>query len=210
MLELVHDQRSPEWVRARIGHLTASRMPAAMAFTKAGKETEERRKLKIDIVAERMTGLAQEYFVSAAMKWGVEQEPFARQEYEMRTGELVGDVGFVAHPEIEYLGASPDGLVGADGLVEIKCPTSNTHIAYLLERLVPDQYKPQMIVQMMCTGRRWCDFVSFDPRMPEQRQLMIVRYVPTTDEMAKCETVAREFLREVDQLFDLVTREETR
>jgi hypothetical protein len=119
---------------------------------------------------------------------------------------LITDVGFIPHPTISDFGASPDGFVD-DGLIEIKCPTSTTHLQYMLNRVVPEQYKPQMLTQCACTGRKWVDFVSYDPRMPEPQQLFIIRYEPTAEELAGIEEEARIFLDEIDAMFDAITME---
>jgi putative phage-type endonuclease len=122
-----------------------------------------------------MTGKPAESYSNAAMAWGTEQEPFARAAYEAAKDVLVEEVGFIVHPSIEGAGASPDGLVGLFGLVEIKAPNSSTHIQTLLDQKVPEKYNTQMQWQMACTGRQWCDFVSFDPRMADGLQLFIKR-----------------------------------
>lgn len=200
-------QGSAEWHSARTGKLTASRMRSAMSFLKNGKESAEREKLKIEILCERMTDQVADHFVNPAMKWGIDTEPKAKEAYEELTGELVRNVGFFDHPNIEHCGASPDGMIGADGLIEIKCPTSATHLAWRIAGAVPEEHKPQMILQLACTGRRWCEFVSFDPRMPEAQQLFIRRYTPTVEEVAEVEESARKFLAEIEAMFEKVTEQ---
>lgn len=192
-------QRSTEWLDARLGHLTASRMNDAFDLLAKGGEGQKRKNYRLELIAERLTGQRADFFESYAMRFGTEQEPSARSAYEAETGDLVQEVGFIKHPWIDWAGASPDGLVD-DGLIEIKCPTSTTHITYLLEDKVPDQYKNQMMWQMLCTGREWCDFVSFDPRMPEGLQLMIKRFHPTVDELKDCEIKAMTFLNTVQEM----------
>jgi len=168
------EQRSTEWFTARLGKVTASRVADVIAKTKTGYSTS-RDNYMAQLVCERMTGTQGESYNNAAMQWGTDQEPLARAAYEAAKDVLVDEVGFVIHPTISNAGASPDGLVGDDGLIEIKCPNTATHIDTLLSDKVPSKYNTQMQWQMVCTGRKWCDFVSFDPRMPEGLQLFIQR-----------------------------------
>lgn len=199
------DQGSPQWVRERIGKLTASRMGDVMAMTKAGKPSEARTKYLQQLVAERMTDSAMEFFVTAAMQHGIDNEPLAAEEYELLTGEIVLPAPFVPHPEIENFGASPDRLVGDDGLIEIKCPATTNYVAWRLSGDIPEQYRWQMTAQLACTRRRWCDFVAYDPRVLVGPQLWIKRFEPAAEEIEKCEHAARQFLSEVDELFTKVT-----
>lgn len=164
-------QGTDEWFAARLGKVTASR--AADVMTKKGSAA--RANLSAQLVLERITNTKGESFSSAAMQWGVDQEPFARAAYEAHNGVWVDTVGFVQHPTIERAGASPDGLVGHDGLVEIKCPNTATMIDTLLTGKVPGNYATQMQMQMACTGRAWCDYAVFDSRMPVKAQLFVKR-----------------------------------
>jgi len=164
-------QGTDEWFAARLGTVTASR--AADVMTKKGSAA--RANLSAQLVLERLTNTKGESFSSTAMQWGVDQEPFARAAYEARSGVWVDTVGFVQHPTIERAGASPDGLVGHDGLVEIKCPNTATMIDTLLTGKVPGNYATQMQMQMACTGRAWCDYAVFDSRMPVKAQLFVKR-----------------------------------
>jgi putative phage-type endonuclease len=168
------EQRSEEWFAARCGKVTASRVADIMARTKTGPSASRENYLA-QLVCERMTGKPAESYSNSAMAWGTEQEPFARAAYESAKDVLVEEVGFVPHPSFSEAGASPDGLVGEFGLVEIKCPNTATHIQTLLEQKVPEKYNTQMQWQMACTQRHWCDYVSFDPRMAEGLQLFIKR-----------------------------------
>lgn len=168
------EQRSSEWFNARLGKVTASRVADVISKTKTGYSTS-RENYMAQLVCERMTGTQGESFSSAAMQWGTDQEPLARAAYEAAQDVLVDEVGLVIHPIISMAGASPDGLVGDDGLIEIKCPNTSTHIDTLLSEKVPSKYNTQMQWQMACTGRKWCDFVSFDPRMPDGLQIFIQR-----------------------------------
>ena len=164
-------QGTDEWFAARLGKVTASR--AADVMTKKGSAA--RANLSAQLVLERLTNTKGESFSSAAMQWGVDQEPFARAAYEAHSGVWVDTVGFVQHPTIERAGASPDGLVGQDGLVEIKCPNTATMIDTLSTGKVPSNYTTQMQMQMACTGRAWCDYAVFDSRMPVKAQLFVKR-----------------------------------
>jgi len=167
-------QGSAEWLAARVGKITASRMADLTAKTKSGWGAS-RANYAAELLCERLTRACAPRFVNDAMRWGTDQEPFARQAYSERHGVDVFEVGFIAHPEIERAGASPDGYVGDDGLVEFKCPNTATHIETLLRGVVPDKYVLQMQFQMACAGRDWCDFVSFDPRLPEHMRLFVRR-----------------------------------
>jgi putative phage-type endonuclease len=187
----------PKWWAARLGKVTASRVADVVAKTKNGYSAS-RDNYMADLIVERLTGQKASSFSNAAMDWGVEQEPNARAAYSARTGELVEEVGFIDHPAITGSGASPDGLVG-EGCVEFKCPNTATHLDTLLADEVPGKYITQMQWQMACTRRPWCDFVSYDPRLPEHLQLLIVR-VPRDDKrIAELEAEVRKFLAEVDE-----------
>lgn len=192
-------QGTEAWFERRIGKLTASRMADVLATTKSGPSASRKNYLA-QLVAERLTGTRQESFTNAAIEWGVENEPLARAEYEILTDYSVEQVSFVDHPDIEWCGASPDGLVLDSGLVEIKCPNTATHIEYLLAGKPPAKYVPQMLLQLACTGRKWCDFVSYDPRMPDEHRLFVVRFEPKRDEILAVEQAAIEFLAEVEQV----------
>jgi len=193
-------QGTPEWLAARSGHVTASRINDLMAKIKTG-EAAARRDYKAQIVAEILTGAPQgDTFTNDAMRWGTDTEPFARAAYETRAGVLVDEVGFVLHPTIERGGASPDGLVGEDGLTELKCPKTATHLSYLLEGVVPSQYQNQMLWQMACCERAWCDFASFDPRLPEDMQLFVIRFPRDDVRIKAIETEVNAFLAEVDDI----------
>jgi putative phage-type endonuclease len=191
------EQRTDEWFASRLGKVTASRVADLMATTKSGYAAS-RDNLMVQLAIERLTGQQQESFNSLAMQWGVDQEPFARAAYEIATSQMVDECGFVPHPTIEMAGASPDGLVGDDGLVEIKCPLTSTMIETLLTQKVPSKYITQMQMQMACTGRLWCDFVSFDPRLPAKAQLWVKRVPRDLDFIQKMEAEIIKFLAELD------------
>lgn len=198
---------SNEDLVARMGKLTASRMPDAMDYKKNGEPGTNRRKYMMEVVAERLTNVMVPHFVTPAMQWGIDNEEIAKIAYMAETGRDIQDAHFVDHPVIDAFGATPDALV-LDGLVEIKCPTTVKFVEWLIAGTVPDEHKPQMIAQLLCTGRQWCDFVAFDPRMPEGRRLFIRRYEPTPDERVNVEGHAIQFLAEVDALFHKVVEAE--
>ena len=193
----MNEQGSPEWFAARCGKVTASRVADIIAKTKTGYSTS-RDNYMAQLVCERLTNTPTEGFTNAAMQWGIEQEPFARAAYETAKGVMVEEVGFIVHPEIDMSGASPDGFVGVNGLVEIKCPNTATHIATLLDQKVPEKYITQMMWQMACTERPRCDFVSFDPRMPEKHQLFIKRIDFDKQLVDSLENLVIQFLGDVD------------
>lgn len=185
-----------DWVQARLGKLTASRFSDAIAKTKQGWSAS-RRKYMIELIAERLTGQPSVTYLSQPMLWGIESEPNARAAYERKIGETVITTGFVDHPRIPNCGCSPDGLVGYDGLVEIKCPETRTHIAYLMDRDIPAEYKIQMHWQMACTGRMYVDFVSYDSRLPLSASLLIMRVNRDEHLIKELETEAITFLQEM-------------
>lgn len=169
------EQRSPEWFAKRLGKVTASRINDVLATLKNGNEAATRRAYRFQLALERLTGKQEQGFSSAAMQWGTDCEPLAVAAYEAQTGCIVTAAEFEQHPAIPMAGASPDGLIGASGLLEIKCPNSATHFEWMLAGQVPAEHQNQMLWQMACTGRAWCDFVSYDPRMPEYAALFIKR-----------------------------------
>jgi len=194
------EQRTEEWFSARLGKVTASRVADVLAKIKSG-ESASRKNYKMELVVQRLTNKVGESFTNAAMEWGTEQEPFARMAYEADTGTFVKEEGFVDHPTIEGFGCSPDGIVG-EGLIEIKAPNTANHIETVLENKVPSKYIPQMQCQMACTGAKWCDFVSFDPRVPEDLQLFVVRVERDQEYIDSMEVEVKQFLSEVLDLFN--------
>lgn len=195
---------TPAWIASRRGCLTASRVADALAVLKTGKPSESRRKLMFELLAERMTGIAVDHFVTPAMQWGLDNQADAIAEYETLTGELVGPEVFVLHPEIDFAGATPDGLVNHDGLLEVKCPTTPKHLTWLTAGEVPDEHKPQMLFQLACTRRQWVDFVSFDPRIKGKARLLVRRFEPHIDEIKKVEDGVRQFLDELQSLSEQI------
>jgi putative phage-type endonuclease len=190
-------QRTSEWHRARLGKVTASRVSDLLSRTKSGWGAS-RANYKAQLVAERLTGSVADGYTNAAMQWGTDMEPEAVASYAFYHGADPAPVGFVPHPTIAMAGASPDRLIGDDGLIEVKCPNTATHIETLLEGAVPGKYRLQMMWQMACTGRQWCDFVSFDPRMPEDMRLFVRRIERCPVTIADIEKEVRIFLAEID------------
>jgi putative phage-type endonuclease len=201
--ENIMEQRSLAWHQARCGSLGSSDIYAATARTKTGWKAT-RKALALRMVVERLTNETQANYTSKPMLHGIEVEPAAREAYEARKGIEVKLVGLVPHPTIKNAHASPDGLVGDDGLVEFKGPNSTTHVEYINEHLIKPAYVPEMYMtqiqwQLGCTGRAWCDFVSYDPRLPKNLQLLIVRVFRDENRIKKLEALAREFLAEVEK-----------
>jgi len=190
------EQRSEAWFQARLGKVTASAVADVLAKTKTGVSASRGNYL-IKLAIQRVTGQIEESYTNDAMQWGIDNEDQARVAYEIASGKFVDQVGFVDHEIIDGFGCSPDGLVDDDGLVEIKCPNSATHWEYFKTKEVPKKYFIQMQAQMSCTGRKWCDFVSFDPRMPERSQLLIIRVPRDNTFIDLMEAEVMEFLIEV-------------
>lgn len=199
------EQRTEEWFKQRLGKVTASAISNVIAKTKTGVSAS-RENYSTQLTLERLTGEQAEFYTNAAMEWGTATEPKARQHYEIYRDVFVDEVGFITHPMIEMSGASPDGFVGEDGLVEIKCPESKTQMETLLNQKVPTKYMPQMQWQMACTGRKWCDFVSFDPRMPENLRLFVQRVERNDEYIVMLEQEVREFLTDVERKVEILRR----
>lgn len=196
-------QGTDEWKSARAGKITASRVSDMLAKGKGSAESASRRNLKAQLVAETLTGSPQEFgYTNDAMRWGTEQEPYARAAYEVAKHVMVDQVGMVIHPTIDRAAASPDGMIDLQGLVEIKCPNTATHLDYLLAGTVPTDYQPQMLWQMACTGAIWCDFVSYDPRLPDHLQLFVKRFHRDDERIAAMEAEALALLADVDAIID--------
>lgn len=199
------EQGSPEWHEARCGRVSASRIADIVARTKSGPSASRATYLG-EIIAERLTGRTAPSYTNAAMQWGNEQEPAARALYEMETSHEVVEIGTVIHPDIDWACASPDGLIkDTKGLVEIKCPNTATHINTLLGGAIDKRYITQMQWQMECTGYAWCDFVSFDPRLPTNMQLHIQRVERDNKLIGELIEEVRLFLIEVDARIEGLT-----
>jgi hypothetical protein len=197
-------QHSPEWFDARVGHVTGSEMAAVLNYLKRGGESTERRNYRFKIASELLTGVGQgEGYVSAAMDWGNEQEPFARGAYEVRTNSQVSQIGFVLHDTIPFFGGSPDGLVNDDGGLELKCPETTTHLKWMLDDVVPEEHRPQMFSYMALTGRRWWDFASFDPRPMDPRYHLFLKRLDWDDKrIGEIEYGVKQFLAEVHDMIE--------
>lgn len=196
-------QRSPEWYVARLGKATGSRIADIMARTKSGYSTS-RKNYAAELACERLTGKTTESYTNSAMQWGVEHEAEAKRVYEIMNFVDVIDVGFIDHPSIPMSGASPDGLIGDDGLIEIKCPNTATHIETLTSGVIDRKYILQMQWQLACTERAWCDFMSFDPRLPENASTFIKRVYRDQKMIDEIEAEVLSFLVEVDEMVNII------
>jgi len=192
------EQHSEEWFAARRGKITASRIADVCARTRTGWGAS-RSNYAAELICERLTDTTAGRFTNAAMQWGTDTEPQARAAYEFLTDNTVELVGFVDHPIIAMTGASPDGLIGSDGMLEIKCPNTATHINTLISETVDGKYMKQMQWQMACAKRAWCDFVSFDPRMPEEMQLWQYRVIRDDDMIFEIAKDVQSLLIEIDE-----------
>jgi putative phage-type endonuclease len=198
-------QGTAEWHQLRLGKVTASRVADILAKTKSGASASRGNYL-IELALQRVTKTIEESYTNAAMEWGTQTEPQARVAYEVATGNFVDQIAFVNHPTIAGFGCSPDGLVANDGLIEIKCPNSATHWSYIKANKPPEKYIIQMQAQMAVTGAKWCDFVSFDPRMPERSQLLIVRVPRDPEFILFMEAEINQFLSEVEVEVNLMEK----
>ena len=200
---LTLEQGSVPWLQARIGKCTGSRVKDALSFLKDGKTSSAKRKNYItDLVTERLTGLAVDHYITPAMEWGIENEPYARAAYSVVSGNEVDLVGICAHPTIPNFQSSPDGLVGEDGVVEFKCPQTTTHIEWMFDGIIPEEHEYQLLSHLACSGRQWVDFMSFDPRLPPKHQYFLRRMnrVDVAERITKMETDIVQFLSEVDEM----------
>lgn len=193
-------QGTSEWFDLRRGKVTASRIADIMAKTKSGESSASRKNYLMQLLCERLTGKTEESFQSDAMKRGSELEDEARNWYQIDTGEMVEQVCFIDHPLIAMAGASPDGLVGDTGLIEIKCPNTATHLDTLKSQQPQAKYYKQMQWQMACTGRQWCDFISFDNRLPEHLAYLCLRIPRDNDFIYEIEMEVIAFLEELAQI----------
>jgi putative phage-type endonuclease len=199
------EQGTPEWHQLRLGKVTASRVADILAKTKTGPSASRNNYL-IELALQRVTKALEESYTNSAMEWGIQTEPQARVAYEVKTNNFVDQVAFIDHPTIANFGCSPDGLVGSDGLIEIKCPNSATHWSYIKDNAPPNKYYIQMQAQMAVTGAKWCDFVSFDPRMPERSQLLIVNVPRDPEFISSMEEEIQQFLSEVEVEVNLMEK----
>ena len=194
-------QGSEEWFAARLGIPTASRFGDVMAKGRGNQPSASRKNYMAQLLLERLTGARQETYQNAAMQWGTETEPLAREAYEAETGELVEQVGFVNMVSgTGKIGASPDGLVGEDGLLEIKCPEPAQSLQNALDGEYHKKYHWQVQGQLLVTGRKWCDFVVFDPRLPEPMQYHCTRLGADDSAIAELGVGLDEFCKELDEM----------
>ncbi len=201
-------QGSPEWFQHRVGRVTASRLSAVVSKGRSGEPSATRAAYMGELIAEILTGQPCNAFQgNADTERGNEQEPNARASYETKRGVFVDSIGLVIHPSIDRSGASPDGLIGEEGCLELKCPRPHVHLDYLLGGEPPAKYIPQMAWQAACTGRAWVDFASYCPAMPEDLQLFVVRYEPKTAYLQTLEGAVREFLAEMDAKLSLIAQQ---
>ena len=190
------DQYSSEWWDARLGKATASKISDIMTKTKSGYGAG-RKNYEAQLISERLTGTAPPSFTNAAMQWGTDTEPKARATYEFLTDNAVTEVGFVDHPTISMSGASPDGLI-ENGILEIKCPNTATHLDTLLNKKIPKKYQTQMFWQMSCCNADYGDFVSYDPRLPENMSMVIIRLERDNEVIEAMEKSVEEFLQGIN------------
>lgn len=196
------EQRSEEWFKARLGKVTASKLSDVMATTKSG-ESAYRRTYRHQLVTERLTGKQTEIYINQAMQHGMDTEDEARDFYVFKYAD-VEEVGFIDHPTIDMAGASPDGLVGTDGLIEIKCRQPQNHTETLISHQIPSRYKLQMYWQMACTGRKWCDYVSYCPSFPENLKMVVIRLQWDDEQIKLLEESVTKFLTEVEDTVDFI------
>lgn len=192
------EQRTDEWYAARLGKVTGSRIHNVMAQGKGGAPSLTRNEYMCQLAGERITGDVMPNYVNEAMQWGINTEHQARAAYEFAREVEIKKLAFADHPTIEQAGASPDGLIGEDGMIEVKCPNTATHIATLRGKSISGTYIKQMQWQMACTGRQWCDFVSFDPRLPFNLQMHVKRIHRDNGVIQQMENQVRKFLTELD------------
>lgn len=194
------EQGSGEWLSARVGNCTGSKFAAVMAKRKDKKEAADRYKYRMQLVVERITGKSTDNYVSEYMLWGTETEPAARMAYVAATGALVDEVGYMRHPTIDRCGGSVDGLVGDDGIIEIKCPTTFNHLETVLADVMPEEHIAQVQGYLWITGRKWADFISYDPRLPDGLNLFVKRIKRDDDYIAELAGEVLQFLSEVDEM----------
>lgn len=214
MIELCKRQKNSdgtphaEWLQARTGRITASRMGDVLNFLRQSKadaeagivnEGAKRIGYRAELIAERLTAVPADHYVSKPMQFGADYEGDARRAYELKAEVMVDQTGFVRHPAFEFAGASPDGLVGDEGGIELKVPKTETHLSYLLADVVPEEYKGQMYLGMICCERWWWDFCSFDPRLPDPLKLFVKRLVWDEVEAARLNAIVGGFNDSIEQ-----------
>ena len=196
-------QGTQEWLDASLGCVTGSRLVDIMPGVK-GKYLASRKNYMAEKVIEILTNQSIEHFVSEAMQWGTDNEPLARSAYELSTGNLVIERGFVLHPKIEKFGSSPDGEVNPDGTIEIKCPNTATHINTLIKGYIDRAYMFQMQGEIMCLDKKWCDYISYDPRLPDNLQLYIKRIPRDPVMIVEIEMEVKKFQNELNEMLKVL------
>lgn len=199
------EQGSEEWFKFRLGKVSASRVADLMAKTKSGYAAS-RKNYMSELLCQRLTGQREEGFTSAAMQRGIDVEPIARGRYEVEADVLVVETGCIAHPHIDDFVASPDGLVGDDGSLEIKCPNTATHIDFIKTGKIPMRYQHQMTAQMLCAERQWCDFVMFDDRLPPHLAYKCIRFNLDSDMAEEMESEVKNFLIELNETIETLEK----
>ncbi|WP_156851524.1 lambda exonuclease family protein [Bartonella refiksaydamii] len=196
------EQRTAEWFQARLGKVTASNVYNVLSKTAKGLPTSKYEDYKMKLMTERLTGEISQSYTTAAMQWGIEHEENALREYEFIYDTNVTKCGFIQHPKIEMAGASPDGLIGEDGLIEVKCPRSVNHMRFCISDEIKPEYHAQMQFQMACTGRKWCDFVSYDSRFAGESfnlRMKVKRVHRDEKQIEQINKAVEAFLAEIDQ-----------
>lgn len=195
-------QGSEQWKMDRCGNITSSRVAEMMKYINKGKdESAERYDYKIELVTERLTGIPVKHRETPEMIWGTTQEPFARAHYEAVTGEMVDQVGFIVHPEMDFAGGSPDGLIGSEGVLEIKAPNTTNHVKWIRAGVVPEKHRDQCLFNMAVSGRDYADFMSYDPRLPAYKRF-IVRMYRDDARIKEIEAEVRKFNQEIIDLIN--------
>lgn len=191
-------QGSPEWLALRCGKVTASRFADVLSKGKGSAPSKTRQSYLYELAAERITGLTQDSFTNSYMQWGTETEPNARAYYELDQNVTTETVAFIMMNN--DIGASPDSLVGEDGLLEIKCPKTTTQIERVLTGTFPSEYQAQVQGQLWVSGRQWCDFVSFDPRINSDKKYFKIRVQRDEEYIKNLETEVTKFVEELHAL----------
>lgn len=201
MRAITCQQKTAEWLTLRSGRISASRLGDVIAKPKRGtEELARRRDYRMELLCERLTGRAAEHYVSRDMDHGVENEPYARAAYEISESVMVDEIGMAIHPTMDFASASPDGLVGDDGCIEIKCPRTATHLEWKMAGVVPEEHIPQMMWVMACCERKWADFISFDPRLPQRLRFFLARLHRDEKRIAEMEYEVMQFNSEVEEM----------
>lgn len=200
------EQGSDEWLQERAGKLTASRFHDVIATRRDGKPLQARQDYMLQLAFERTAGAPRQGINSRSLEWGSELEDFARESYELESGDLVTSVGFVIHPTHSFIGGSPDGLVGNDGLIEIKCPhDEKVHVRTWLEGM-PPAHVAQIQGNLFVTGRQWADFISYDPRQGGRFRLYVQRIERDQAYIDKLEIALLQFEAELQQMIQILKK----